>query len=196
MHNHVCPSCDTVALPRMWCAVCFDHGLPERKFTKKERKGDSGVCVKCKGVVNGIYASVVGKKRKPSYALKKSARQDAMERARIEVCPGYREATEALEEERPQILALVEVRRTVRALMKPVLPTEIVLEVESFLIELCRGPHCERALWRWPIARPGLTYCFNCTCCVRKAKPWFPRIKDDPNPNLPPQTFEVVAPAL
>ena len=182
-----CPSCDVVALPRMWCEVCFEHSLPERKFTKKERKGSSGsgVCVKCKGVVGKFYADKVGKRRKPSNTLKKRSRQEALELARKEVCPGYSAAVEALEEGRAEMMVLVEVRREIRALFANAIPAELIREVESYVLKLCNGPHCERAEWRWPVLRGGT--CFNCTLCVRAEKSWFPRVTEDPNPTLEPR---------
>ena len=187
----ICSRCTEIALPRMWCRICYKGSLPERKFTKKERKGNSGVCVKCKGETNRWYASAVAKRRKPSNAFKKRARQDALEFARRQVCPGYHDAVCAFEEERAKILVLVELRRQLRDQLSRILPAEVILHLESFLMKLCRGPHCLQAKWSYPIPAPpeiaqaasSPSFCFNCICCTQSQPPWFPRITDDPNPN-------------
>ena len=67
----ICSSADpSVLLQRMFCTVCYQGSLPERKFKKKDRKVGCGICLPCQGVVNRYYTASIKGIRKPGKTVR------------------------------------------------------------------------------------------------------------------------------
>ena len=167
-----------IQLPRMYCTICYQSNLPERKFKKKARQNDSGICLPCQGAVNRQYSSLIGRKRKPGKKLRSQAWNTAIEAARMELCPGYADSVAALNAAKVARLASASVRRAIHSLASKI-PFELVSQIETYVFSFCKGPHCidkPLALLDSENSETHTTLCYDCKLCTTRAPPWFPRI--------------------
>ena len=173
-----CRCFSAIQLPRMYCTVCYQSNLPERKFKKKARQHGSGICLPCQGAVNRHYAGLIGRKRKPGKRVKSQAWDTAVEAARMELCPGYADSMAGLNTAKVAQLAAASTRRAVHGLASKI-PFELVRRIESYVFSFCSGPHCRNKPLALLVSKMPETHknmCHDCKLCTTGVPQWFPRI--------------------
>ena len=137
-----CRCFSPLQLPRMYCTICYQSNLPERKFKKKARQNDSGICLPCQGAVNRHYSSLIGRKRKPGKSIRNQAWNTAIEAARMELCPGYADSVAALNA--AKVATSFRISQTSYSRPRIQDSSELVSQIEIYVFLFCKGPHCRK----------------------------------------------------
>lgn len=183
----VCDCLDNSAtkyLQRMFCTICYNDDLPERKFKKRDRKTDSGICLPCLGVVNRYFTNAIKGKRRVGKVLRNKAWMQSIEDARLKQCPGYADARTAVKFAKSSQHEALLIRRVVYESTRSYdIPLDLIKHINEFLFVFCKGPHCGKISWAlWPEQSAEKSdqdvepLCYDCHQCVNKVSPWLPRV--------------------
>ena len=138
----ICKTCSQIDLRRMFCIICYHDNLPARKFKKKDRKKDSGICLPCQGAVNRYYTKQIKNIRKPGKKVKDEAWDKSIQAARIELCIGYSDAKISYDYAKKKQMYILSIRRIIyESTRKFEIPLDLIRYIETFTFAFCKGNH-------------------------------------------------------
>ena len=180
----ICKTCSQIDLRRMFCIICYNDNLPARKFKKKDRKKDSGICLPCQGAVNRYYTKQIKNIRKPGKKVKDEAWDKSIQAARIELCIGYSDAKISYDYAKKKQMYILSIRRIIyESTRKFEIPLDLIRYIETYTFAFCKGNHCNIET-PWALSahlrddhNNKIDFlCYDCKQCNVNAPVWFPRI--------------------